>query len=155
MNVDFWLLKKVLNILNLSYLWREKITRKTTMKKLTILIILTLFSVISRLNAQSVKTLPNSFEIVQNTLISKEDFYKHSILEANLENYRLKTQRVLLSFENGFVVELLSAEELHSKNNSIDVNSYQSEFPKNYLLPVFTVLPNGSLVATYHKWNKN
>lgn len=125
------------------------------MKNTTLLIIFALFALVAKFNAQTIKTLPNSFEITQNTLVSQEDFYKHSILDANLENYRLKSKRVLLNFENGFVVELLSADELYSKNNSIDINSYQTEFPKNYLLPTFKVLSNGSLVATYHKWNKN
>lgn len=101
-----------------------------------------------------VKTLPNSYEITHNILISQEDFYKQSIEKANLENYRLKSQRVSLAFENGFVVELMSAEELFLTNKSIDVNFYQSNFPNKFVLPTFKVLPTGELVAIYLKMNK-
>lgn len=101
-----------------------------------------------------IKTQPDSYEITHNTLVSQENFYKQSIEKASLENYRLKSQRVSLSFENGFVIELLSAEELYSKNNSIDLNSYQSEFPARFVLPTFKILPTGELVAIYLKLNK-
>lgn len=101
-----------------------------------------------------INTQPNSYEITHNTLISQEDFYKQSIEKANLENYRLKSQRVSISFENGFIVELISAEELYLKNNSINLNSYQSNFPSKFVLPTFKILSTGELVATYLKLNK-
>ena len=120
------------------------------MNKTGTLIIFLFFVFTGKTYSQSSKTQPNSFEIVQNTLVSQEDFYKRSILDANLENYRLKNQRVLLSFENGFVLQLFSADELYSNNNSIDLSSYQTEFPNNYTLPSFNIDKNGHLIANYN-----
>lgn len=123
------------------------------MKKYPLLFLIFVCFSASRAFSQ-IKTPPNSYEIIHNTLVSQEDFYKQSIEMANLENYRLKNQRVSLSFENGFVVELISAEELYSKNNSVDLNSYQSEFPVSFILPTFKIIPTGELVAIYLKLNK-
>lgn len=123
------------------------------MKKYPLLFLIFICFSANRVFSQ-IKTLPNSYEITHNTLISQEDFYKLSIEKANLENYRLKSQRVSLSFENGFIVELISAEELYSKNNSIDLNSYQSEFPARFILPTFKIVATGELVAIYLKLNK-
>lgn len=119
-----------------------------------LLLLLFFVSIYSNGLFSQTKTEPNSYEITGNTLISQEDFYKRSIEKANLENYRLKSQRVSLSFENGFVLELLSAEEMLSKNKTFDINSYQVEFPKKYVLPLFKVLPTGELVAVYLNQNK-
>ncbi len=101
------------------------------------------------------KTIPNSYEIVQNTLLSQEDFYKNAINKSNLENYRLKNDRVHLMFENGFVLELFSAKEIHIINKTIVVDSYVSEFPAIYKLPTFRILASGALVASYLKSGKH
>ena len=81
-------------------------------KKLTIFVMLTLSAI--TIFAQS-KTIPNSFSILNNKSPEKEAFYKKCIEAADMEQYRLRTQRSRLIFENGFEVELLSAKELFLK----------------------------------------
>ncbi|MGZ3942116.1 MAG: hypothetical protein ACXVC9_07640 [Bacteroidia bacterium] len=81
-------------------------------------------------------------------------FFKKSIEVANMEPYRLKKQRVKLHFENGFDIEMLSAEELYNTNKQILVGSYPESFPRNYLLPTFNVQASGYLVAIYPNTSK-
>lgn len=100
------------------------------------------------------KTIPNSFEIIENTLVTQETFYKKSIENANFENYRLKNDRVKIMFENGFVLELLSAKELFIKNLAKNIDNYAETFPVRYELPLFFIQPNGQIVGRVTPINK-
>jgi len=54
---------------------------------------------------------------------------------------------VLLSFDNGFELELQSAKELFLKNQQININNYEISRAPNVEPPVFNVLPSGQLTA--------
>lgn len=110
---------------------------------------LLLFSLVFALGviAQTQHTPSGSFEIINSTVPEKNDFFSESIAKSNLENYRLKNQRVTLEFKNGFKLELLSAKELFLKGLPVDVNSYAEEFAAGYKLPLFVVMDNGWIGA--------
>ena len=88
----------------------------------------------------------------------KKIFYSKSIENADLESYRLKTEKVILKFKNGFLLELLPAKELMIKNivPGIDINNYSDHSTNlNYKTPVFQVLDSGWLTAEIQNTNKS
>ncbi|HWY37611.1 MAG TPA: hypothetical protein VNY73_03565 [Bacteroidia bacterium] len=113
-------------------------------KKLTIFVML-MISAITILS--QTKTIPNSFSFLNNKNPDKEAFYKKSIEAADMEQYRLRTKRVRLTFDNGFEIELLSAKELFLKDPGININNYEMVLSPGTEPPVFTVLTSGHLTA--------
>jgi hypothetical protein len=93
------------------------------------------------------KTLPNSFVLQGDFDKSKTSFYENSILAASMETYRLKESDVVLKFKDGFECVMYSAKSLFLKGISIEVNNYKDSFPKDYILPIFTIYSNGQLGA--------
>lgn len=80
---------------------------------------------------------------------TKFDFYKKSIEAAKFEKYRQLSNNVVLEFNNGFSLVILSAEKFHEFNNSIDLTSYSNVTDKEYPLPVFRVDDSGILVSMH------
>lgn len=97
------------------------------------------------------QTLAHSFEFHPQT--SFHDFSEHQIdsfiCKAKLENFRLRSSKTTLPFDNGFEIVLLSADELVHLGLISSSESYQSEFPADYRLPVFHVTATGGLTAGY------
>ena len=96
------------------------------------------------------KTLPNSFVIHGVVTNEQRSFYTKSIENTDMEQFRLKTEKVVLKFKNGFLLELLSAKELSIKNSSlnIDINKYSDQVPTlNYKHPIFQILESGWVTA--------
>ncbi len=122
------------------------------MKKI-IFPLLFLFALIQA-NAQS-KTIPGSFVIKDLNDNSQLSFYTTSIEAANFEQYRLKEQKVILEFSNGFKVELLSAKDCFVKGNEINMNDYLFEYPKRFLLPTFFINESSHITALYNNPRKN
>jgi hypothetical protein len=105
--------------------------------------------------SQSQKTSSvEKFVFVNLANSTQESFFRQSIDAAKMEAYRLKGKRVTLHFENGFDIEMLSAQELYARDNSVLVGNYAEEFPKGYQLPVFRILESGQLIAFYSKPEK-
>ncbi len=101
--------------------------------------------------AQTLNTIPNSFIILgENLKPSDIDFYTKSILAADMEQFRLQTETVILKFKNGFTLELLSAKQLVVENikPDIDITKY-TNYPSqhDYKYPLFEVLDSGWLVG--------
>lgn len=95
-------------------------------------------------------TYPNSFIILGNITAEQKAFYIKSIEAADMEQFRLQQQTVVLKFKNGFVVELLSAKELVVKGitPNLDINQYSKNYTDaNYRPPVFEILSSGQLTA--------
>jgi hypothetical protein len=100
------------------------------------------------------QTIPNSFKLTNNLHTEKEAFYVASIEKADMEKYRLKDKEVTLKFENGFECTLFSAKELFMNGRSINAASYEESFPRRFMLPVFTILESGQLMARYQNMGK-
>lgn len=130
-------------------LFRERSISAARQFKLLCFALLVIVFSFSSSGQEGVKTPQERFSFVNLQNASKELFFRSSIDAANMEAYRLKSKRVTLHFENGFDIEMLSAQELYMKDHSILVGSYPDEFPKNYLLPYFNILADGHLVAFY------
>jgi hypothetical protein len=113
-------------------------------KKLTIFVMLMVSAI--TIFSQS-KTIPNSYSLISNKHPEKEAFYKKSIEAADMEQYRLRNKRVMLSFDNGFELELQSAKELFLKNSQINMNNYEVALSPGSESPVFNILDSGHLTA--------
>ena len=123
------------------------------MKKSSLLFI-SLFSVLlgfGSLFGQTKATIKNSF-VIHGTNLSQadKDFYTKSIEAADFEQFRLQTQTVLVTFKNGFNLELISAKDLVVRNikSDLDINAYTNYPPNsNYKYPLFEILPSGWVTA--------
>lgn len=110
-------------------------------------------------NALAQSTIKNSF-VIHSTGLSQNDldFYKKSIEAADFEQFRLKTQTVILKFKNGFTLELLPAKDLVVKKGmtSLDMNKY-SDFKgtSDYKYPLFEILSTGWVTAAVETNNKH
>ena len=71
------------------------------------------------------------------------------ISKAPFENYRLRNRRDTLTFDNGFKIVLMSANEMAQLGLINNTSSYQEAFPANYKLPVFHLTPQGWVMAAY------
>ena len=118
------------------------------MKQITFLLFLLFTTCVTELKAQ---TTNKSFNILWGELVTTSEYdkgylYENVIKNANLEPYRLKTKRDTITFDNGFKVELLSAQELFILGEKIDINNYSDTRESRYTKPTFRiVIPTGSL----------
>jgi hypothetical protein len=121
------------------------------MKHFFTILIVVFFIKTTAVLAQNITTIPNSFIIHGENLQSSDvDFYTKSILAADMEQFRLQTETVVLKFKNGFDLELISAKDLVIKNiaQNVDITKY-TNFPSlpNYKYPLFEVLKTGFITA--------
>lgn len=93
----------------------------------------------------------NSFKISNNKSPDKEELYKITIAKADMENFRLKEKTVTLKFAEGFECVLLSAKTLANMGVSVNINDYKNDFPENFVMPAFSIAPNGTIIAGYTK----
>jgi hypothetical protein len=116
------------------------------MKKhlLTILVLFLSTSVFCQTPAKSFEC--NSHGSIQAFSQNKIDSF---ICRSNFENFRLLDQRVTLTFDNGFDIILLSANELQRSGVISNAASYQAAFPPNYHLPKFHINQSGQIAAEY------
>ena len=99
---------------------------------------------LSQTPIQSFKSilLPNIQGLTQSqidTFISKAPF----------ENFRLKDQPDTLSFDNGFRIILLSANEMAKLGLLNNAASYREAFAPLYKLPIFHLTAQGWVMAAY------
>jgi hypothetical protein len=97
--------------------------------------------------AYSQKTLENSFEIKENSSSYSSAFITTSFLNANMENYRLRNERVKLVFENGFSIELFSAKELFIQGRLSNISDYAEEQAQNVPGRIFGMTPQGHITV--------
>ncbi len=115
-----------------------------------VLLFLPCFIINSVAQNSNAKTIQNSFVIHGKLTNEQMTFYTKSILAADMEQFRLKTQTVTLKFKNGFLLELTSAKELMLKNiqANININNYSDHAASvNYKYPIFEILNSGALTA--------
>lgn len=116
------------------------------MKRTIFLAVIILSSILG--TAQN-KTIPGSFVIKDLKEGNKLSFYTIAIEGANFEELRLKNKSQEFKFENGFILELISATELKSKGVSVDLTNYKEELDKDFQTPLFKISEDGKLVAMY------
>ena len=113
--------------------------------KFSIFFLLFFFCAIALFSQQ--KTIPNSFVIKNNKSGLSETFITKSVLNANLETYRLKSERLDIQFKNGFILSLLSVKEVQRSGVNLASDLYNEKLPKGYKFPLFTILDSGLLTA--------
>jgi hypothetical protein len=95
-------------------------------------------------------TLPGSFvsHVTTAQSMSQADI-NTNISKISFENYRLKDQKVTLTFDNGFAIVLLSATEAQALGLISNAASYPAAFDPKFKLPVFHMTPDGKVSAAY------
>ena len=115
------------------------------MKKLLPLIIIVLFSVMS-----FGQTPLHSFQChIKSAQALSEDQIAQYITKGNYENYRLQNRRTVLTFDNGFEIVMLSANEAQAAGLITNAAAYQTEFRPKFKMPVFHMTPDGRVSAAY------
>lgn len=96
---------------------------------------------------------PGSFQIINNGNVADIQLYNVAIHKADMENYRYKTKRNTILFDNGLKAELISAEEMFAQGMKVNTNNYSDTRDPLYIQPVFHLNDNGTLSAMYTKTN--
>lgn len=117
------------------------------MKKFILTVILALSSLL---------TYSQTFRVIDDVKLSDEELSKYvtAIEKADMNSYRNRTKRQILTFDNGLKVELYSAKELIIKGINLDINDYQDTRDPKFTFPTFHLAENGYLVALYKKIEK-
>lgn len=93
----------------------------------------------------------STFKIIDNGSVKDINLYEEAVKKADMENYRYKTKRNIIEFDNGLKVELLSAQEMFILNLKVDMNNYSDTRDPKYIQPIFHLTDQGTLVAMYRK----
>lgn len=108
--------------------------------------------IICMLTGLSLKAIPvGTFVLVSKGSVADITPYENAILKANLENFRYRNNRALITFNNGVQFELLSANELVAAGHYINIANYKTGDDPAYIAPVFQLASNGFLIAGYTK----
>ena len=116
------------------------------------LILLMVFMIISLMSYSQQKT----FNVVNQGTVTTTDLpkYESAIQTADMEPYRSKTHRTILTFDNGLKIELLSAQELYILGNNINPSLYVDDRDPKYTYPTFHLTNDGFLIAFYQHIEK-
>lgn len=101
----------------------------------------------------SAQTPSGSFQITHNGTATNIQEYQSAIQNANFEIYRLRNERVSLSFDNGLTFELLSAYEMQQAGYQVEIGSYRESNATDYEAPTLFLGPNGLIGAQYNSTN--
>lgn len=114
------------------------------------------FILVQLLSSFSFSQTNSTFKIISSGNITNVADYEVAIRKADMESYRYRSQNDTLSFDNGLKFILFSAEDLRDKGVSIDLNNYKNpeEIDKEYINPIFSLTPDGWLIALYQRWDK-
>jgi hypothetical protein len=105
-----------------------------------------LFVFAMALSQASAQTTHKTFEITQHGTVTNVAPYEAALLQANFDTYRRADERRVLKFDNGLVVELLSAKELlylGIKVNTADLDNSGGSPVRN---SVFRLHPSGYIL---------
>ncbi len=97
----------------------------------------------------------NQFKVLSTGSISSTaeiSKYQESIKKASFESYRNKTKTQTLEFDNGFKIELPSAQQLFITGCNINPSDYTDN---KIELPIFSVTKEGWILAGYKNQNQN
>lgn len=119
--------------------------------KTILILFLSSFFLPNKFNAQSKTFKENSFKIVKTAEITDISIYEKALNVPDIESFRFKTKRNTLVFDNGVTVELLSAQELFIKGETIEPSAYSDTRDKIYVQPIFHLTDKGSLITMYTK----
>ena len=101
------------------------------------------------------QTPPGSFTCKMQTRQElSSELINATLIKQDLEPYRLFDKRTTLKFDNGFEVELLSAQEIEALHMIANAAVYHEVFPPGFRMPVFHMAGNGFVTAAYTIFDK-
>lgn len=121
------------------------------MKKIVLLFSLMTIVLCGSFYAQELKKNKDSYKIITNTSNQSDDYFVKVLSKANIESFRLRDKEVVITFKEGVECVLLPATTLKANGEDINLSGYKDSFPKDYKLPIFSINPNGHLLAEYKK----
>ena len=113
----------------------------------SLLILVCFFS--KNANAQASITPKNTFSVLVKANTPDADLASKCIEKSDFNNYRLRNTRRKLTFDNGVIIELLSAIELKNMGQNINTDFYAENLPKNYIEPIYSITANGDLIQNH------
>ena len=97
--------------------------------------------------SQNIPNKKQSFKIINEGNVLDIDIYCKSIEKANLDPYRLISERRMMQFDTGFTIELYSGNELfETYGKKIDYNTIQQKGTEIEYPNIFTISSNGHIV---------
>lgn len=103
-------------------------------------------------NAQ--QTNKSTFKIKNNLHPENTSFFEMAIVKSNIDQYRLKDQTYTLKCDNGFELELTSANDLKQAGFDINPDNYQTKASKTFYLQSFKIVEGGQLVLKHKEYFK-
>lgn len=105
-------------------------------------------------NEKAVAGTPaGTFSVINNGSVTDTQPYVNAVANADLESFRYRNTRCVITFDNGLQVELLSAFEMQQLGHNIAVGDYKIADDANWIAPVFHLNEDGTLSAMYTKPN--
>jgi hypothetical protein len=74
---------------------------------------------------------------------------EEAIKNADFTEFRLQNKHRLLTFDNGVVIELLSATELKALGYDVNPAAFMVDVPQGYVEPTYSVTDQGALMVFY------
>jgi hypothetical protein len=113
-------------------------------KSLLLLLLVVGASLISfRANAQTPR---NTFIITAKSGTPEAEKVAAALEQANFNDFRLRNTHRILKFDNGVVVELLSATEMKALGYQIDPSFYPEALPAGYIEPTYSISESGTIM---------
>ncbi|MBK6835612.1 MAG: hypothetical protein IPG89_15595 [Bacteroidetes bacterium] len=103
-------------------------------------------------NAQ--QTSKETFNIKNNLHPENASFFEMAIMKSSMGQYRLQDERFTIKCENGFELELLSANELKASGFDIDPTNFQTKAGKTFYLQSFKIVDGGQIVLKHKEYYK-
>lgn len=103
-------------------------------------------------NAQ--QTNKSSFKIKNNLQSENASFFEMAIGKSNMDQYRLRDEAFTIKCDNGFDLELLSANDLKQAGFDINPDNYQTKNTKTFYLQSFKIVEGGQLVLKHKEYFK-
>ncbi|TND09003.1 MAG: hypothetical protein FD123_1857 [Bacteroidetes bacterium] len=97
------------------------------------------------------QTSSQSFVIKEKGTVTDLTPYLDALTKSDLDKYRYFDKRSVMKFENGMIVELLSANEMKALGLSVKTERVRTEDPKFDSGSVFKLAQNGVLVEVLTK----
>lgn len=118
-------------------------------RKLFVLIVLLTISAF-QINVHA-GTPVGTFTVINRGSVTDAQPYETAVAAADLESFRYRNTRCIITFDNGLQVELLSAAEMQQLGHNIVVGDYKVADEPNWIQPVFHLNQDGTLSAMYTK----
>jgi hypothetical protein len=103
----------------------------------------------SGVQSQTLLTPANTIVVTAKAGTAEAKAAVEAVEKTDFSNYRLRSLHRKLTFENGVVIELLSAEEMVNLGYKLNPMYFREKMEANYSEPLYSVAPNGILIQIF------